>query len=145
MSQEAREPLTNERPTQSDSTAPQASPQEVLVLETLRKALCESGIDHDCWDYIAQRALDGLKANGLVPTAVDYQAVVRSVEPYARIRTGHEVWRPFHEPGYPRTRERAVVIATAIVASTPGIISILDEFGKGTSALHVRVDRKSVV
>lgn len=139
MAQQTTEAPSRERPVQGDHSVPQASPQEVLVLEALRRALGTAGIEHDDWDFIAYKCLDILKAKGLVPTAVDYQAVIHSVEPQARFRIGYEVWRPFHEPGYPRTRDKAMAIANAIILTTPGVVSVLDEFGKGTSALRLRV------
>jgi hypothetical protein len=106
----------------------------VLVLEALRKGLCEGGIDHDSWDFIAQRQLDNLKAQGLVPSRPDYEAVIQSVEPNVWIRSGHEVWSNATKG---MTKAKAREIAAAIVAATHGPCQVSEDTGPRNSWIHV--------
>lgn len=108
-----------------DATLCQASPQEVLVLEALRKALCAANIEHDDWDFIAYKCLDNLKAQGLVPSRPDWEAIIRTVDPHARISAGYTVHTPcsFHDD-CPRTRAQAEELAAEILSRIPGEIQV---------------------
>lgn len=140
--QEAREPLTNERPTQTHDTAPQASAQEILVLEAVRKACFEVGIDHDVTEFVIQRGLDGLKKYGLVPNAPSYEDIIRSVDPECHIYTEYTV---FSAPGG-RSLAKAQEIAAAVVASASGPISLRLEKGLKYHWLDARIpDRKFAI
>lgn len=57
-----------ERPTQvkNNNSTPKVNPQETAAFEAIRRGLGVSGIEHDDWDFIANKVLDSLKKAGIV-------------------------------------------------------------------------------
>ena len=135
MSHEAREPLTNERPTQTHDNAPQASAQEILVLEALRKACFEAGIDHDVTEFVIQCGLEGLKKSGLAPNAPSYEDIIRAVDPEC---LPHMEYTVYSSPGG-RNLANATEIARAIAATNPDETTIRSACGLKYRWLHVEM------
>jgi len=55
-----------ERPAQLDNSTPKVNTQETAAFEAIRRGLAVSGIEHDDWDFIANKVLDSLKKAGIV-------------------------------------------------------------------------------
>ena len=69
MSQVAAEKApVAERPTQlnNNNSTPKVNTQETAAFDAIRRGLAVSGIEHDDWDFIANKVLDSLKKAGIV-------------------------------------------------------------------------------
>ena len=55
-----------ERPAQLDNSTPKVNTQETAAFDAIRRGLAVSGIEHDDWDFIANKVLDSLKKAGIV-------------------------------------------------------------------------------
>ena len=55
-----------ERPAQLNNSTPKVNTQEAAAFEAIRRGLAVSGIEHDDWDFIANKVLDSLKKAGIV-------------------------------------------------------------------------------
>lgn len=88
---QTQEAPVSERPTQDNITAPSIDPQELAALEAIRKGLCCSGIDHDDWDFIAGKILDGLKDAEVLRLTPSVTEVIRSTEPDAVVYTEYHI------------------------------------------------------
>lgn len=142
--QKIREAPSKERPIQTNSTASEVNPQELVALEAMRKGLCSAGIDHDSWDFVADRCLQALKEAGALRLAPDIEEVIRGVDPNVPIDVSYAVFGCFRRPNgvyrASRTKAEAEEIAAAIVAGIPGEVSV-KEGGHGVSHwLDVRAE-----
>ncbi len=122
--QEAEKAPVAERPTQlnNNNSAPKANPQETAAFEAIRRGLGMSGIEHDDWDFVADKVLASLKDAGIagilkaqraeeaykpVISVQEIKHLVRYIDSSADIRT------IFHIHGK-RDRTSAEEIAKAI-------------------------------
>lgn len=80
---EVEKALINEHPSQVHDTVPKVDPQEAAALEAIRKGLGLCGIEHDDWDWMANKILDVLKKSGILPFGVE--DVIRKVLPNTQI------------------------------------------------------------
>lgn len=116
QSKQTQKAPISERPTQSDDTTDSSgkSTAEAAAAEAVRRGLACAGIDHDSWDFVGERVLNSLRSAGLLQP--DFGAIVRGVEPEARVRPELHV----HCVGLERTLAKAQAIAAAVLTQYGG-------------------------
>jgi len=101
-----------------NDTAEQTVEQEAL--EAIRKGLGMSGVEHDDWDFVADKVLASLKEAGLLKP--DLEDIIRTVEPEARTRRFMSVYYPWP---HRRTLAEAQRVAAAIVFKYGGSVETI--------------------
>ena len=122
-----------ERPAQLNNSTPKVNTQETAAFEAIRRGLGISGIEHDDWDFIAQRVFDSLKAAGLLKP--DLEDIIRTIEPEARTQRFLSVYEPWP---HRRTLAEAQRVAAAIVAEFGGSVETV-RFSKSPKEGCVKV------
>jgi hypothetical protein len=140
--QEAEKAPTNERPAQLNDTAPEVNPQEAAALEAIRKSL-------DDLDCMANMVMAKLCDAGTLrqsttppPSRPDYEAVIHSVVPEAPVSLTCRVYGCYTRPGGEyrarHTKAEAEQIVAAIIACTPGPVTVTDEIYEYSRWLKVK-------
>jgi len=93
---------------------------EQQALEAIRKGLGVSGIEHDDWDFVADKVMDSLKEAGLLKP--DLEDIIRTVEPEARTQRFMSVYYPWPDR---RTLAEAQRVAAAILFKYGGSVETI--------------------
>lgn len=112
-----RSPMPDELPYRGSDGYRKAAME---VDEIISRGLGMSGIEHDDWDFVADKVLASLKEAGLLKP--DFESIIRTVEPEARTRRFMSVYYPWPRR---RTLAEAQKVAAAIVAKYGGSVETM--------------------
>ena len=143
MLQVTQEAPASERPVQDDDT-PVGPGDQSALLEVLRRGLCAAGIDHDSWDYVADRCVEALSGAGLLSTLGSAETLegARRLISSVDAKGTHNVNIVYHfHASHGRTRDKAREIIAAIVSTFGGHhVSVREDHGTVAAWMVVSVD-----